>query len=185
MMTQDYFIDFETKSLRDTRSILANCQISDASQFIDDNSHPRLWRILAEHALEKLDFVIADKAFVRCADYQGIQFVKRLQKLDDEAKQHAEVGSHHIPIGRRKRGYILTTDQSGAGSMGIFSPRTNQTQETRVYSHHGPIRRRNHGYILAMIQSGAGSIPQATSRTRLSVTGCDGGGAGGGVLQAV
>eukprot|EP00976_Prorocentrum_cordatum_P067487 1178767-Prorocentrum_minimum.AAC.1 len=33
----------------------------------------------------------------------------------------------------------LTTNQSDAGSMGIFSRWTNQTQEARVYSHDGPI----------------------------------------------
>ncbi|KAK3238460.1 WD repeat-containing protein 35 [Cymbomonas tetramitiformis] len=91
---KDYFLDFETKSLRDTRHILSNIGINDAYQFIEDNSHPRLWRILAEYALEQLDFTIADKAFVRCADYQGIQFVKRLQLLDDKAKQHAEVAAY-------------------------------------------------------------------------------------------
>eukprot|EP00959_Pyramimonas_sp_CCMP1952_P109179 2283336-Pyramimonas_sp.AAC.2 len=37
--------------------------------------------------------------------------------------------SHNGPIRRRKRGYILTMDQSNAGSAGIFSRRTNQTQE--------------------------------------------------------
>eukprot|EP00976_Prorocentrum_cordatum_P084724 1185780-Prorocentrum_minimum.AAC.3 len=36
-------------------------------------------------------------------------------------------------------------DQSGAGSVGIFSRRTNQTQEAWVYSHDGPIRRRKRG----------------------------------------
>ena len=51
----------------------------------------RLWRILAEQALESLDFPMADKSFVRCADYQGIQFVKHLQKLNDRSKQKAEV----------------------------------------------------------------------------------------------
>ena len=34
---------------------------------------------------------MADKAFVRCSDYQGIQFVKRLRLLDDKVKQKAEV----------------------------------------------------------------------------------------------
>eukprot|EP00976_Prorocentrum_cordatum_P048531 979737-Prorocentrum_minimum.AAC.1 len=34
--------------------------------------------------------------------------------------------------------YILTTDQSDAGSVGIFSRKTNQTQEAWVYSHDGP-----------------------------------------------
>eukprot|EP00959_Pyramimonas_sp_CCMP1952_P473258 9501432-Pyramimonas_sp.AAC.1 len=36
------------------------------------------------------------------------------------------------PIIRRKHGYILTTDQSYAGSAGIFSRRTNHTQKARV-----------------------------------------------------
>eukprot|EP00232_Nephroselmis_pyriformis_P019088 CAMPEP_0182899530 /NCGR_PEP_ID=MMETSP0034_2-20130328/28121_1 /TAXON_ID=156128 /ORGANISM="Nephroselmis pyriformis, Strain CCMP717" /LENGTH=1198 /DNA_ID=CAMNT_0025033565 /DNA_START=181 /DNA_END=3774 /DNA_ORIENTATION=- len=88
---KDALINFETKSLRDTRHILDNVSIEDCYSFVEDNSHPRLWRILAEHALERLDFVIADKAFVRSTDYQGIQFVKRLQKLDDPQKQRAEV----------------------------------------------------------------------------------------------
>eukprot|EP00976_Prorocentrum_cordatum_P087914 1187099-Prorocentrum_minimum.AAC.1 len=65
------------------------------------------------------------------------------------------------------RGHSM--DQSDAGSVGIFSRRTNQTQEAWVYSHDGPIRRRKHkkgayygsirrrkrGYILTTDQSGA------------------------------
>eukprot|EP00959_Pyramimonas_sp_CCMP1952_P301451 6307155-Pyramimonas_sp.AAC.1 len=46
------------------------------------------------------------------------------------------------PIRRSKREYILTTDQSDAGCAGIFSRRTNQTQEAWVHSHDGPVRRR-------------------------------------------
>eukprot|EP00976_Prorocentrum_cordatum_P012605 251911-Prorocentrum_minimum.AAC.2 len=61
--------------------------------------------------------------------------------------------SQHGPIGHRKRGYILMTDQSDTGNAGIFAARTNRaqearTQETRVYSHDGPIGHRKHGYIL-------------------------------------
>eukprot|EP00959_Pyramimonas_sp_CCMP1952_P246285 5147621-Pyramimonas_sp.AAC.1 len=48
-------------------------------------------------------------------------------------------------------------DRSGCCSavlmVGIFSRRTNQTQEARVYSHDGPIRRRKRGYIITMDQS--------------------------------
>jgi len=66
----------------------------DAYQFVEDNSHPRLWRLLAENSLENLNLPMADKAFVRCADYHGIQFVKRLQMLDDELKQRAEVAAY-------------------------------------------------------------------------------------------
>eukprot|EP00976_Prorocentrum_cordatum_P076349 1182269-Prorocentrum_minimum.AAC.1 len=60
---------------------------------------------------------------------------------------------------------ILTADQSHAGSAGIFSRRTNQTQETWVYSHNGPIRRRKRGYILTADQSDAGSVGIFSRRT--------------------
>lgn len=87
----ELMVMYETRSLRDTRELLKTTSMEDAFAFVDNNSHPRLWRILAEHALEGLDFTMADRAFVRCADFQGIQFVKHLQKLDDRAKQRAEV----------------------------------------------------------------------------------------------
>ena len=39
-------------------------------------------RLLAESSLERLELEVAEKAFVRCQDYQGIKFVKKLAKLD-------------------------------------------------------------------------------------------------------
>eukprot|EP00976_Prorocentrum_cordatum_P092388 1188912-Prorocentrum_minimum.AAC.3 len=45
---------------------------------------------------------------------------------------------------RRRRGYILTTEQSDAGGAGIFPRRTNQKQAARVYSHDGPITMGTH-----------------------------------------
>lgn len=62
--------------------ILATVGIKDALQFIEDNPHPRLWRILAEAALDKLDFNVAERAFVKCQDFHAIQLVKRLRQLD-------------------------------------------------------------------------------------------------------
>ena len=87
-------LDFETKSLRDARQILSTVGVEEASAFIEENPHPRLWRLLAEAALEQLDFNVAEKAFVRCDDYPGIQLVKRLHRLDDETKQKAEVAAY-------------------------------------------------------------------------------------------
>eukprot|EP00967_Tisochrysis_lutea_P142887 scaffold264658_cov17-Tisochrysis_lutea.AAC.1 len=66
----EFMIVYETRSLRDTRDLLKSTTMDNAYAFADTTSHPRLWRILAEHALEHLDFVMADKAYVRCADYQ-------------------------------------------------------------------------------------------------------------------
>ena len=90
---KELMLTYDTRSLRDARNLLTACSMTDAYSFIDSNSHQRLWGLLAEHALETFDFAIADKAFVRAADYQGIQFVKHLQKLGDEKKQKAEIAA--------------------------------------------------------------------------------------------
>eukprot|EP00959_Pyramimonas_sp_CCMP1952_P395306 8283097-Pyramimonas_sp.AAC.1 len=60
--------------------------------------------------------------------------------------------------------------ESDAGSAGIFSRRTNRTQEVRVYSHDGPSRRGKCGYILTTDQTDAGSagiFSRRTNRTHL------------------
>ena len=43
---------------------------------------PHCRRLMAESTLEDLDLEMAEKAFVHSEDFQGIQFVKRLKKLD-------------------------------------------------------------------------------------------------------
>jgi WD repeat-containing protein 35 len=92
---KEVLLDFETKSLRDTRDILAKVSnLKDAFNYVEANPHPRLWRLLAEAALDQLDFSVAEKAFVRFEDYQGIQLVKRLKLLDDRVKQKAEVAAY-------------------------------------------------------------------------------------------
>jgi WD repeat-containing protein 35 len=71
----EFMIVYETRSLRDTRDLLKSTTMDNAYAFADTTSHTRLWRILAEHALEQLDFLMADKAYVRCADYQVCMYV--------------------------------------------------------------------------------------------------------------
>jgi len=87
----DMVFDHETQTLKDARELIRNVGLQEAYSYINSNSHIRLWRLLAEASLEALDFPMADKAFVRCKDYQGIQYVKRLQELNDRMKQRAEV----------------------------------------------------------------------------------------------
>lgn len=53
-------------------------------------------RLLAESALEQLQLEMAERAFVRSQDYQGIQLVKRLHKLDSENKQAAEIAAYQV-----------------------------------------------------------------------------------------
>eukprot|EP00959_Pyramimonas_sp_CCMP1952_P300640 6288582-Pyramimonas_sp.AAC.1 len=82
--------------------------------------------------------------------------------------QEARVYSHDGPIRRRKHGYILTTDQSDAGSAGIFSRWTDRTQEAWVYSHDGPIRRgRTPAVLLRGSRGGLPTPPMSSSRQAL------------------
>ncbi|KAF4730934.1 WD repeat domain 35, partial [Perkinsus olseni] len=89
---QSYLIESETKTLRDTREILAKLSnLKDAFNYVDANPHKRLWRLLAESALEQLDVNVAEKAFVRFSSYSGIQLCHRLRDLDDDVKRRAEI----------------------------------------------------------------------------------------------
>lgn len=93
---KDCILDFETKSLRDTRDILNKVSnLKDALNYVEQNPHPRLWRLVADAALDHLNFGVAEKAFVKYGNYQGICFVKKLRALDLPAKQKAEVAMYH------------------------------------------------------------------------------------------
>jgi len=104
--TKENIVEMETKSLRDSRDLLEKVGIDDAYQFILDNPHPRLWRLLAEAALERLDLEVAEKAFVRCQDYQGIKFVKKMAKLDTETIKSAEVAAYFQRYDEAEKMYL-------------------------------------------------------------------------------
>ena len=87
--------EHETKSLRDTRELLKSVGLKDAVSYVEDHPHPVLWSLIAEAALEALDFPVAERAVVRCQEYPAIQFVKRIKSLDDPMKQRAEVLAYY------------------------------------------------------------------------------------------
>lgn len=41
--TAEYLLDLEVKSLRDTRDLLEKVGIAEATAFVKENPHPRLW----------------------------------------------------------------------------------------------------------------------------------------------
>ncbi|XP_071961535.1 WD repeat-containing protein 35-like isoform X2 [Antedon mediterranea] len=104
--SKDNLIDMDIKSLRDTRDLLEKVGIEEAAQFIEDNPHPRLWRLLAEASLEILDLKTAEQAFVRCKDYQGIELVKRLGNLQSEVMRSAEVAAYFKRFEEAERMYL-------------------------------------------------------------------------------
>eukprot|EP01105_Mastigella_eilhardi_P009634 TRINITY_DN2268_c0_g1_i1.p1 TRINITY_DN2268_c0_g1~~TRINITY_DN2268_c0_g1_i1.p1 ORF type:complete len:779 (-),score=235.82 TRINITY_DN2268_c0_g1_i1:3400-5388(-) len=81
---KEMVFSYETIILRETMGIVENKEMTldDAVSFVNTHPHPRLWKMLAEAALNRLDFQYAEKGFVRCKDYRGIYFVKRLRILD-------------------------------------------------------------------------------------------------------
>lgn len=91
---RDMVLDFETKSLKDARELITNVGLAEATAYIEQHAHPRLWRLLAEAALEALELQVAEKAFVNVGDYPGIQYVKRLSGLGERMKQRAEVAAY-------------------------------------------------------------------------------------------
>lgn len=74
---KDYVVDFQEQLLRDMQVILRDGTVKAAYEFADEHNQPKLWALLAEHALFQLDFTYAEVAFIHCKDYPAIQFVKR------------------------------------------------------------------------------------------------------------
>ncbi len=75
----------------EARALLGAGRQADALSHVSSQPHRRLWQLLAEAALERLDLQAAERAFVHQGDYAGVQFTRHLAQLGDTAKQQAEV----------------------------------------------------------------------------------------------
>lgn len=102
----NHVLQLRVKSLRDTEELLSHVGISEAKQFIEDNSHPRLWRLLAEASLKSLDLDTAENAFVRCTNYPGIQLIKRLKTIQNETLKKAEVAAFFGDFDEAEKLYV-------------------------------------------------------------------------------
>jgi WD repeat-containing protein 35 len=90
--SRDLVIDFESKSLREVREKMTSEGLSAGYQVAERTPHPRLFRLIAETALEALDLTTAEKSFVKCGDYHAIQLVRQLREMMlDKMKARAEV----------------------------------------------------------------------------------------------
>lgn len=89
--TRENVVAFESKTLREIREKIAVDGLGGGLAYAEKNSHPRLWQLLAQAALEELDLDMAERSFVRCSDYYGIQLVKQLRSMTDKMKARAEV----------------------------------------------------------------------------------------------
>ncbi|KAI8908538.1 hypothetical protein EDD86DRAFT_191622, partial [Gorgonomyces haynaldii] len=91
--TKESVTAIETKPLVDARVLISQHGVENAFQLAENIHHPKIWKVVAEAALEQLDFTTATKALVQCQDYHGIQFIKRIQKIRDTTIQKAEIAA--------------------------------------------------------------------------------------------
>ncbi|RWS29879.1 WD repeat-containing protein 35-like isoform X1 [Leptotrombidium deliense] len=88
---EKYIVNIETKRLKEMKEIIEKSGLSEATKFVEQNEHIKLWRLLANYALNELDLTAAELAFVHCKDYKGIQFTKRVAKMQKDELKKAEV----------------------------------------------------------------------------------------------
>lgn len=104
--SKDHLLKLEVKSLRDTRMLLEKVGIAETAQFIEDNPHPRLWRLLAEAALKEVNLPVAEAAFIRSLDYRGISFVKKLHGISNVAIRKAYIATYFKQFDESEKLYI-------------------------------------------------------------------------------
>jgi WD repeat-containing protein 35 len=99
-------VQIEIQDLREIRTILSEKGLSEAENYAKQRQYPRLWKVIGESSLEALNFDAASKALVKALDYQGLQFVKRLKKLDDPKKKLAETAAFHEQFEKAEKIYL-------------------------------------------------------------------------------
>ncbi|MCP9265269.1 hypothetical protein DINM_020523 [Dirofilaria immitis] len=103
---KSFIIDVEIKLLRNVKNLLETMEIQKATAFIEKNNHPKLWALLAEIALNRLDTVVAEHAFVMLKDYAGIQLIKRINALQHDEFKKAEVATFYGRIDEAEKIYM-------------------------------------------------------------------------------
>jgi WD repeat-containing protein 35 len=68
----EMFVSYEQKNLRDTREMLTSVNLKEAVEFVEKNPHKRLWKLITEASLDKLNYGVAERAFVKNEDYSGV-----------------------------------------------------------------------------------------------------------------
>ena len=106
----ELIVKYEARPLRDTRALLENdTSLSGVFNYIEDNSFPILWQMLARKAMFIMDLDMAETAFVRCRDYSGVQLVKQLlsSRDIDERILKARVCTHYMEFEQAEKYYRL------------------------------------------------------------------------------
>ena len=90
MPTKGKILQFETKQLKNTRELIIKKGLEEAFENFSDASKPIL-DIIIRTAIDKFNFHLAERAFVKCDDYNGIKFLDDLKLHEDPMRQRAEI----------------------------------------------------------------------------------------------
>ncbi|CAL8109802.1 unnamed protein product [Orchesella dallaii] len=114
----EYSMKLETRALRDIKSLIDNgTDLLDVGRYVEENSHPSLWRLLARAALNQLDLSVAETAFVRCRDYAGVQFSKRIANITNDVVRKAEVSCFFEDFEKAEALFLEADRRDLAGDM--------------------------------------------------------------------
>jgi WD repeat-containing protein 35 len=92
---KDISIVFETRILRDLREMMANnINLDDIYKYVEKHNHDKLWTLLTEHAMLKLEFGIAEKCLIRKQDFIGLSLLKRIKTIEEDDFKKAEIHQH-------------------------------------------------------------------------------------------
>ena len=92
----DIIIKIEHNFLKKFNEIINDNDISltEILKYVEENPSDKLWKELAKHALDKLNFDIAEKCFIQTNDYNGLQLIKKLKNIDDDNLKKAEIAQY-------------------------------------------------------------------------------------------
>ena len=87
-----YFHTYETKPLRDMKSLLqSKVDKDEIFSYVESMDHPVMWKMLAEFHLGTSNFACAEKSFKRIHNVQVDMFVNFLSKLQNEPRVYKGV----------------------------------------------------------------------------------------------
>ncbi|CAH8435334.1 unnamed protein product [Heterobilharzia americana] len=91
---EEFLMKTPIKVLRDFKQILEKDGLEKASEFVNNNPHVRLRRLLIEACLEKQNLDMAELQFVHLQEYSGIQFIKKLRNIQSKLIRKAEINAY-------------------------------------------------------------------------------------------
>ena len=100
-------VNIETRTLRDLREMINNnISMEELFEYTSSGKHNKLWRIFTEHAMLKLDFAMAEKSMIHYDDFLGLNFIKRVKKIENNDLKKAEIYSFYNEYDKAEEVYM-------------------------------------------------------------------------------